>query len=146
MRQDSIGPLHIGMTKSELTSTGLPVEFKQVNLEGDLYERGSVTIAPEQIVEATLDSDGRVHELATRSPAITAEGGGRVGDTLAHLQELYAGSNFFWGIAEGPYANLETPNGIYFKFDTAMLSRSCLTQNVDCPDMGNFRAVEFYFR
>lgn len=142
----AIGPLWSGMDEYDLAALNLPFTVVRRNVEGDFYTFYQVTIGPNQMVEAQLDSAGKVDFLRTEARSVAAPGGGRPGDTLAQLKARYAGGEMVMGYADGLAANYVTnQDRVVFRFDPKAIGEPCIMEGRECPaDMDRLASTGFY--
>lgn len=144
----ALGPLHVGMTRAEVLSLGLPVATTTEEMEGDTYTHDAITLGNGTRIAAT-STEGVVRELSTDTIGYATAEGGRVGDSLSVLQHIYPQGEIAKGIGEaGRYFIFMTGREVQsFEFDTTDLSRDCLVNNRDCPaDLETRRSTAFNVR
>ena len=83
---DGVGPLRIGMTKAEAhAALGMAIDWPDVPDESCAY--GSVRGMNDAV--SFLIADGRIGRVDVKSPRIPTRAGARIGDTEAHVRQLY---------------------------------------------------------
>lgn len=128
-----LGPLHIGMTRAEVTALHLPIKTSTVNLEGEEYALLTVRVAKNVRIKATLCGE-QICDLETTSRAYVTAEGARVGDTLAELRKKYPAGQVNLGDEEGPHFSYASDvGGQVFIFDAGKLGKACVVENRHCP-------------
>ena len=141
----SIGPVRFGMTASDIAELGLPTHRDQVSLEGDAYDRITVTVGDGEAIVIILQGD-RVGDIETASSVFETANGASVGDTLSELRALYPTGEVNIGREEGGYFNFETPEHGFFELDRTGVPESCFDYNGECPDLGAQRSTSYRIR
>lgn len=146
MSEYSIGPLSVGMTRSEVQKLGLRLETGYTEWEGDSYDQLIVNIGGKGEIVATLVEDG-IFELSTTSPVFVTKNGAHVGSTLRELRKLFPKGRVIKGYADGLYFNFLTgsPGGV-FVFDVKAIEERCVVSEEECPESGEFRAIRYFIR
>ncbi|MFQ5562152.1 MAG: hypothetical protein ACE5FO_01145, partial [Parvularculaceae bacterium] len=88
---DSIGPLKLGMTESEVAALNLPVRADRRYSEevGAEVMEMAVTVCKGVVVTANFNMLPTVYSLSTQSSAISTREGAHVGMSVAQLSDLY---------------------------------------------------------
>lgn len=141
----SIGPVHFGMTATDVAGLGLPQARDQVFLEGDAYDRITLIVGDNQTIEVTLQGE-RVGDIETASSNFATAEGAKVGDTLGELRALYPSGEVNIGREEGGYFNFETPEHGFFELDTTGVPDTCFDYQGECPDLGAQRSISYRIR
>jgi hypothetical protein len=145
MSGTNVGPVHFGMTVSDIEALGLPASRDQIFWEGDAYDRITLTVAERDTIEIILDGN-RVGDIETASSSFATENGAKVGASLQELGELYPAGQINIGSEEGHYFNFETPDHGFFEFDTTNVPPTCFDYGGTCPDLGDHRSVSYRIR
>lgn len=127
-----IATLYVGMSESELRSSGLPYNARYEVLEGDEYLVYDVRLPDDAKLTCTLDLERTVYKIESTSPKIRDEYGLGVKSQLGELRKAYPTGRLIKGTAEGRFVHFLTGSRLIFTFNHSDLQESCFNLRRDC--------------
>lgn len=142
----SIGGIRLGMTKSEILESGLPVTELVVEHLAIPYSEYRITICEGAEVVAHFNKDDYIDFIRTSSAYFKTAKGAHVGMTLKELRELYPEGEVSRGAGDsGLYVDFSTGHGNQgFAFDTDELDYGCVVNDIGCEiPLEELRSIRF---
>lgn len=133
LRGDGIGPLSIGMHKSQLFELGHKVQKHDEESEGFNHTYYTVDLKG-GVIRVDLCFK-KICSISTKDPAFKRHSGVGVGDQLNSILKNENRSKMLFLDEEGYHLQIRMADGTIFMFDTEGIPIECFKKQRDCRDM-----------